>query len=259
MLETMYAAPGVGLAAPQIGVSLRVIVFDAGEGPCHVLNPVIEEISGEYLYEEGCLSVPDRYWEISRPSFARVRGLDLDGNEVTYGGDLLLGRVLQHEVDHLDGFLLLKRLGRRARKQALRDLRIESMERAPVDRVAFLGTPGEAVPILLGVADVAEIALVITRPDAAKGRSGRLVAPPVKVIAAERSWRIEQPKRAADIAALIEGIDVAVVAAYGRIIPGSVLEMPRAGFINIHFSILRVGAGRVPSCGQSWRETARRG
>lgn len=130
MLETMYAAPGVGLAAPQIGVSLRVIVFDAGEGPCHVLNPVIEEISGEYLYEEGCLSVPDRYWEISRPSFARVRGLDLDGNEVTYGGDLLLGRVLQHEVDHLDGFLLLKRLGRRARKQALRDLRIESMERS---------------------------------------------------------------------------------------------------------------------------------
>jgi len=129
MIETMYAAPGVGLAAPQIGVALRVIVFDAGEGAHHVLNPVIEETFGEYVYEEGCLSVPDRYWPIERPAYARVRGRDLDGSEVVYEGEELMGRVLQHEVDHLEGILLLKRLTRRERKQALRDLRIEAMER----------------------------------------------------------------------------------------------------------------------------------
>ncbi|MBI5158132.1 MAG: peptide deformylase [Acidimicrobiia bacterium] len=129
MIETMYAAPGVGLAAPQIGVSLRVIVFDAGEGPHHVLNPVLEATSGEYLYEEGCLSVPNRYWPIERPAYARVRGTDLKGREVVYEGEELMGRVLQHEVDHLEGVLLLQRLSRRERKEALRELRLEAMER----------------------------------------------------------------------------------------------------------------------------------
>lgn len=131
MIETMYAAPGVGLAAPQIGVSLRVMVFDAGDGAGarHVLNPRLEATSGEYEYEEGCLSVPNRYWPITRPAFARVRGVDLSGREVVYEGDELMGRVLQHEVDHLDGTLLLSRLGRRERKQALKELRQEALER----------------------------------------------------------------------------------------------------------------------------------
>jgi peptide deformylase len=129
MLETMYAAPGVGLAAPQIGISLRVIVFDAGDGPHHVLDPVLVATSGEYLFEEGCLSVPNRYWPIERPAYARVQGRDLDGAEVAYEGEELMGRVLQHEMDHLEGTLLLKRLGWRERKQALRDLRREALER----------------------------------------------------------------------------------------------------------------------------------
>ncbi len=127
MIETMYDAPGVGLAAPQIGVGLRVIVFDAGDGAHHMINPVLEETSGSWVYDEGCLSVPDHYWEIKRPAFARARGLDLDGNEVVYEGDELMGRVLQHEVDHIDGMLLLERLPRRTRKQALKELREEAM------------------------------------------------------------------------------------------------------------------------------------
>ena len=129
MIETMYAAPGVGLAAPQIGVSLRVFTFDAGDGPRHVINPVLEETSGEFEYEEGCLSVPGHYWPIERPAYARVRGRDVDGREVVYEGEELMGRVLQHESDHLDGTLLLSRLGRRERKQALRELRLEALER----------------------------------------------------------------------------------------------------------------------------------
>jgi len=129
MLETMYNAPGVGLAAPQIGIPLRVIVFDSGEGPQVMINPELLETSGEWDFEEGCLSVPERYWPIERPAFARARGLDLDGKEVEYAGDELLGRVLQHEIDHIEGVLLLERLSRRVRKQALRDIRQEDWAR----------------------------------------------------------------------------------------------------------------------------------
>lgn len=127
MLETMYEAPGVGLAAPQIGVTLQVVVFDIGEGPHVMVNPVLLETSGKWTYEEGCLSVPERFWPISRASFARARGLDLDGKEIEYAGEELMGRVLQHETDHLQGVLLLERLSRRARKQALKDIREEAM------------------------------------------------------------------------------------------------------------------------------------
>ena len=127
MLETMYQAPGVGLAAPQIGVALRVVVFDIGEGPHHLVNPVLVETGGSWTFDEGCLSVPDRYWPVRRPAFARARGLDLDGNEVEYAGEELLGRVLQHETDHLQGTIILDRLARRTRKQALKELREEAM------------------------------------------------------------------------------------------------------------------------------------
>jgi len=125
MLETMYDAPGVGLAAPQIGVSKAIFVADIGDGPFVMINPEIVELSGEWVWDEGCLSVPERFWPITRPAFARARGLDLSGAEIERSGDELMGRVLQHEVDHLNGMLLLERLGRRAKKQALRDLRQE--------------------------------------------------------------------------------------------------------------------------------------
>ncbi len=129
MLETMYAAPGVGLAAPQIGIPLQVVVCDIGEGPFHLINPIMEATTGSWTYEEGCLSVPDRYWPIKRSGHARACGLDLDGREVTYEGDELMGRVLQHELDHLEGTLLLKRLTRRVRKEALREMREEELAR----------------------------------------------------------------------------------------------------------------------------------
>jgi len=129
MFETMYDAPGVGLAAPQIGVSLRVIVFDIGDGPHVMVNPALVETSGKWEFEEGCLSVPERWWPLERAAFARARGLDLDGKEIEYAGDELLGRVLQHETDHIEGMLLLERLPRRARKQALRDIREEAWSR----------------------------------------------------------------------------------------------------------------------------------
>ncbi len=129
MIETMYDAPGVGLAATQIGVSRRVCVFDAndGNGAQVLINGQIVETDGELIYDEGCLSVPGYWWEIARPEFARARGLDLEGNEVEYSGAGLTGRVLQHELDHLDGTLLIERLDPAVRKQALRDLRNQAL------------------------------------------------------------------------------------------------------------------------------------
>ena len=129
MIETMYDAPGVGLAANQIGMSRRMAVFDANDdlGPRVMINPEIIETAGEFEMEEGCLSVPGHWWEISRPAFARVKAIDLDGNDVEYAGDGLLGRVLLHEVAHLDGGLLLDVLPKRLRKKALKELRDEAL------------------------------------------------------------------------------------------------------------------------------------
>ncbi|HUG07477.1 MAG TPA: peptide deformylase [Acidimicrobiia bacterium] len=129
MIETMYDAPGVGLAANQIGIARRIAVFDANDelGPRVMINPEIVEIAGEFEMEEGCLSVPGHWWEITRPAFARVRALDLNGNEVEYAGDGLVGRVVQHEVAHLEGSLLLDALPKRIRKNALKELRDEAL------------------------------------------------------------------------------------------------------------------------------------
>jgi peptide deformylase len=129
MIETMYAAPGVGLAANQVGVSRRIAVFDAHDelGARVLINPEIIETSGTYELEEGCLSIPHRYWEIARPAFARVRALDLDGAEVEYSGDGLIGRVLQHEIGHLEGELLIDHLPKRLRKKVLKELRDENL------------------------------------------------------------------------------------------------------------------------------------
>jgi len=127
MLETMYEAPGVGLAAPQIGISKRIFVADAGEGPFAMINPEIVETSGSWTFEEGCLSVPGRYWPIKRPAYAKARGFDIEGNPIEYEGEELMGRVLQHEIDHLNGMLLLERLSRRTKREALRELREEAL------------------------------------------------------------------------------------------------------------------------------------
>ena len=127
MLETMYDAPGVGLAAPQIGISKRVFVADVGDGPFAMINPEIVERSDTWSFEEGCLSVPDHFWPITRPGLVTALGLDATGNPMEVTGDELLGRVLQHEIDHLNGELLLERLSRRTKRQALRELREDAL------------------------------------------------------------------------------------------------------------------------------------
>jgi peptide deformylase len=127
MFETMYAAPGVGLAAPQVGVQKRFFVYDVGEGPGVVINPEIRETRGEWVHEEGCLSVPGLYWPIVRPKEVHLVGQDIDGTHIEFEADELLARMFQHEVDHLDGTLLLARLDGDQRKEAMRALRSRAL------------------------------------------------------------------------------------------------------------------------------------
>ena len=125
MIPTMYEAAGLGLAAPQVGVQKRLFVYDLQDeqGPRVLVNPVISEHRGEWVYEEGCLSVPGLHWEIVRPKEVHLTGYDLDGNEVSIEADELLARLFQHELDHLDGRLLLDLLDDDQRKQAMRAMR----------------------------------------------------------------------------------------------------------------------------------------
>ncbi len=117
MVETMYAAPGVGLAAPQIGLSQRVIVLDVdhedkGTHLLKIVNPVIAEREGEIVWEEGCLSVRDYVAEVKRSARVLVRGYTPDQQEIAIEGTGLLAVALQHEIDHLDGKLFLDRISR---------------------------------------------------------------------------------------------------------------------------------------------------
>jgi peptide deformylase len=134
MLETMYAEPGIGLAAPQIGVQKRFFVYDIGEGPEAIVNPVITESRGEWYFEEGCLSVPGLSFEIVRPKEIHITGYDLHGNEVSLEADELLSRLFQHELDHLDGVLLLDHLDEKTRKKAMKTLRERLLDTGTVKK-----------------------------------------------------------------------------------------------------------------------------
>ena len=257
MIETMYEAPGSGLAANQVGVQKRMFVYDIGEGARAVINPRIVESDGEWTYEEGCLSIPGLSWDIVRPNAVHLVGLDLDGNELSIEATELEGRVFQHELDHLDGILLVERLDADQRKEALRScgparwtcLRgIPTGSRASspgnadpfagalprcsgralpyggrVARLAFLGTPEMAVrPLRALVAAGHDIALCITRPDRRRGRGGAVTPSPVKEAALALGLPVSHAME--DVAEA--GVELAVVVAYGRIIPA---DPARAG------------------------------
>lgn len=105
MLDTMYEAMGVGLAAPQVGVLKRIVVIDVGEGPIILINPEILETSGEQTGEEGCLSVPGKSGVVTRPDYVKVKALNEDMEEIELEGEGLLARAFCHEIDHLDGHM----------------------------------------------------------------------------------------------------------------------------------------------------------
>jgi len=124
MIRVMHDAPGVGLAAPQIGVLQRLLVYDVDDDPQALVNPVLDEFSEESEEsDEGCLSVPGVTMPVERPVSLRVRGFDASGEPVDFRPEGLKARVIQHEYDHLEGVLIVDRTTRSARAAALRELR----------------------------------------------------------------------------------------------------------------------------------------
>lgn len=139
MIETMYKAPGIGLAANQVGEAVRLIVIDVEyayadpkirkKNPLVIINPKIKMIEGEAAFEEGCLSVPEFTVEIIRPEQVQIEGVDLDGNPIKIETDGILARALQHEIDHINGVTLLDHASvlkrnlykKRIKKKARRD------------------------------------------------------------------------------------------------------------------------------------------
>jgi len=130
MFETMYAAPGVGLAAPQVGISLRFFVYDDGEGNRgFVANPELSELKREEVRDEGCLSIPGPFYPTTRALRVRLRGQGLRGEPIDVRAEGLLARIFQHETDHTLGVLYIDRLDDEGRRQVMRMLREHELRR----------------------------------------------------------------------------------------------------------------------------------
>ncbi len=126
MVDAMYDHDGLAVAAPQVGVQKRLVVYQLpdDELPLTIVNPrIVEHGDDEWLYSEGCLSIPGLYWDIVRPKTVHVVGVDLDGNEVSIEADELAARMYQHEIDHLDGVLMTERLDDDQKVEAKRAVR----------------------------------------------------------------------------------------------------------------------------------------
>ena len=137
MLETMYDAPGIGLAAIQVGEPLRMLVIDLAKedepkAPQLFINPeIVASGDGTSVYEEGCLSIPDYYAEVERPDSVTVKYLDRDGNEQTVEADGLLATCLQHEIDHLNGVLFIDHISKLKRDMVMRKFRKLARDKPP--------------------------------------------------------------------------------------------------------------------------------
>ena len=120
MFETLYESEsGIGLAAPHVGIQRQIFVWDMDDAPMVILNPKIVESDGEWVYDEGCLSIPGLYVEMTRPKTVLMTGVDLNGNEISFEADELEARLFQHELDHLNGVLMFDRMQPEQRKQAM--------------------------------------------------------------------------------------------------------------------------------------------
>lgn len=136
MFDTLYnSESGLAIAAPQVGVQKQVFVWDMDDEPMAIINPQIVESHGEWVYDEGCLSIPGLYVEMLRPNEVLVRGYTVDGEEIEIEASELMGRMFQHELDHLNGVLMFDRMEPDQRKQALVEYRrLQEEATAPAPR-----------------------------------------------------------------------------------------------------------------------------
>jgi len=153
MFDTMYAAKGIGLAAPQVGRSERIAVVDVDKQPMVLVNPVITLRQGKSRREEGCLSIPDIHYEVERAGKVVVQALDVDMQPITLEGTDLFGTCLQHEIDHLHGKLFVDHLSILKRRQAMRDWEEEKdqypelLRRLTPEEIARLAAEDEELDI----------------------------------------------------------------------------------------------------------------
>ncbi|MDI3299197.1 MAG: methionyl-tRNA formyltransferase [Bacillota bacterium] len=240
MAVTMYDADGVGLAAPQIGVDLRVIVVDVGDGLIEMINPELLKAEGEQTGYEGCLSVPGYVGEVTRARHVRVTGLDREGRRLWVDAEDFKARAFQHELDHLDGVLYVDKA--------------QHVVRLPPEtayRLVFMGTPEFGVTVLRRLARHGfKLSAVVTQPDRRRGRGQALLPSPVKRQAQEYGVTVLEPENPRD-PAFVERLrelrpDVIVTAAYGFILPPEVLAVPGVAALNVHPSLLPRYRGPAP-------------
>jgi methionyl-tRNA formyltransferase len=280
MVKTMRAHRGVGLAAPQVGVSRRLIIVDTGDGLRVLVNPKLTRAAGAVVDWEGCLSFPGLLAEVERAQTVGVEGLGLDGRPAWIEAEDFLARILQHELDHLDGVVILDRARsvECAEPSATSEAELSGLgvptgpgptgaERADaVDagdvgdpgtahplRVAFLGTPGFACPTLESLVAAGHAVVgVVTQPDRPVGRGGHHIrASAVKQTAQAFGlpvWQGDASEAKTSLAKVLAGwrAEVAVVVAYGVILPERVLAAPGLGCLNLHASLLPDYRGAAP-------------
>jgi methionyl-tRNA formyltransferase len=257
MLETMRAASGAGLAAPQVGISKRMVVVDIGEGPYFLVNPEVVSASEETQTGiEGCLSWPGYVGEVERPLRVTVKALDRDDHDVWIEGEGYLARALLHEIDHLDGVLYVDRattiseVKKEPEEQTDGESGAEALSPSPLKAV-FMGSPEFAVPSLDELVNAGvKVELVVTQPDRPFGRKRELRATPVKERAIELDLPVLTCEDVGDpgVVAKIREIapDFVVVAAFGQKLPTAVLDAPALACLNVHPSLLPKYRGGNP-------------
>lgn len=249
MVAVMKAHNGLGLAAPQVGVSSRVIVFGyEPTGPddelpriplTTVVNPQVTKFSQEKeTMAEGCLSLPGLELPVTRSAGVTVVGQTLDGKSVSIKAKGLVARILQHEIDHLDGILFTDRA---ATIGSLRDYQYA--------RVVFFGSDDFSVPIFNALLDARlNVIAAVTETDKPAGRGQVVVSTPIKQIATEHGVAVFQPETKEEIAPLLRQLepDLVILASYGKILPSEVLAVPVFGSLNVHPSLLPKYRGATP-------------
>lgn len=250
MLETMRAAPGVGLAAPQIGVSKKLVVVDVGDGPYYLVNPVIVHRSAEEdIQWEGCLSFPGYVAQVKRHLAVTVKALDRDGHDIWIEAKGFLARALQHEIDHLDGIVITDRAI--CIKEVVQEPAELAEEGDSAVSCVFMGSPGFAVPSLQELYNHGiDIRLVVTQPDRPYGRKQELRETPVNAHAKRLGLPVvttdslEKP----EVLELIksQAPDFVVVVAFGQKIPNEIIELPKHACLNVHPSLLPKFRGGNP-------------
>ena len=248
MAHLMRDAHGVGLAATQVGVLQRLFVFQVAdeEDVTAIVNPEITKRSRAVTVEdEGCLSLQGVLVPVERAVDVTIEGQDLEGAPLRLELDEMNARVVQHELDHLDGVLILERTTDEARRGALATLR-KTLRRAlgvaSGVRIAVAATAPFGADVLERLAARHDVATLLTRPDRPAGRGRKVAAPPAKVAAERLGIPVLQPER--PTAELELPADTVVVVAYGLLIPETLLE--RGLWLNVHPSLLPRWRGAAP-------------